>query len=550
MGNYTHVIEQDKVYLLIINSRLKVCRLLLKGMVINMKILIVDDEVLTRNGLQANIDWKSLQIKEVLEADDGQSALEMAKKHKPEIVLTDIRMPRMDGVTLAAKLRELFPNTSIIFMSGYSDKEYLKAAIKLKATSYVEKPINNKEVESAIEEAIKTHNLLEQNKYTKTIQQNTRSSQLALMLTRPLNLEDMNYQANVNALMVEFQPSTYFVTILVKLNQMVSVVGEERIEELFDKLKNYSKIKKISLLYAVKNESFIVLNLFSNTKLLESAVLDYVRYVKECMDKICPFFIAIGNAVNGPERAYESYNNAVLLIQGSFFYPYNSILNRLDRADHNLSYIEEQTDKFRQAITEQEFDLAKHSVNDLYRHLKSGNTLLPSQVKDLYYKLFSAIENVYVSLMITQQEGLSTIWDIISESQILDELNALLLEKMEELIQAINNRQPENPIIFMMKEFIHKNYFMDSLSVKNISEYIHLSTAYACTLFKNETNQTLNQYLTDFRIEKAKQLLADPRNKISDISSKVGYTDGNYFAKSFKKSVGLSPSEYREKMLV
>ena len=82
-----------------------------------------------------------------------------------------------------------------------------------------------------------------------------------------------------------------------------------------------------------------------------------------------------------------------------------------------------------------------------------------------------------------------------------------------------------------------------------MSEHVHLSSSYVCTLFKNETGLTLNQYLTDYRIKMSKRLLADPRYKIADISSKVGYSDGNYYSKAFKKIVGLSPSEYREKML-
>lgn len=515
-----------------------------------MKILIVDDEVLTRQGLEKNIDWSSLQINEVLQADDGQSGLELAKEHKPEIVLTDIRMPRMDGVTLAGKLRELLPNTSIIFMSGYSDKEYLLAAIKLKATSYVEKPINNKEVEGAIDEAIKTHMLLEQNKYTKTIQYNTRSNQLAHMLTRPINLESESFQELVRSLKVEMQGSTYFVTILVKLNQMVSVLGKDMTTTVFDKFKTLAKLKKISLLYDIKNENFIVLHLFSDTKLPESTISDYARYIKECLEMVCPFFIAVGNTVISPERAYESYNNAVLLMQGSFFYPYNSIIMKKNRSEHNISYIETQSERFIQAISHQEFDSSRQIAELLYAHLKKGNTLLPSRVKDLYYKWLSGIENIYVSLLITPKEGSATIWDSIFETQNLDELHSLLLDKLKELTNAISNRQPENPIVFMIKDFIHKNYSKDYLSVKDISEYVHLSTAYACTLFKNETDQTLNQYLTDYRLEKAKQLLVDPRNKISEISANVGYTDGNYFTKSFKKRVGLSPSDYREKMMI
>ena len=104
-------------------------------------------------------------------------------------------------------------------------------------------------------------------------------------------------------------------------------------------------------------------------------------------------------------------------------------------------------------------------------------------------------------------------------------------------------------MVFQIKEFIQQNYAAPSLSVPDVSEHVHLSPSYVCTVFKNETGQTLNQYLTDYRIKMSKQFLSDPRYKIADISSKVGYSDGNYYSKAFKKIVGLSPSEYREKML-
>ena len=107
----------------------------------------------------------------------------------------------------------------------------------------------------------------------------------------------------------------------------------------------------------------------------------------------------------------------------------------------------------------------------------------------------------------------------------------------------------ENPTIAFIKDYISRNYSNEELSVREIGEHAFLSASYVCTYFKNETGQTLNQYLTAYRIEKAKQLLQDPRYQISDISARVGYSNGNYFSKSFKKLVGLSPSEYREKML-
>ena len=114
-----------------------------------MKLLIVDDEELTRTGVISSIDWKSLDIDEVLQADDGINGLEAARIHKPEIILCDVRMPRMDGITMLEKLEQFLPDTVPIFMSGYSDKEYLKAAIKLKAVNYIEKPLNPTEIREA-----------------------------------------------------------------------------------------------------------------------------------------------------------------------------------------------------------------------------------------------------------------------------------------------------------------------------------------------------------------------------------------------------------------
>ena len=107
-----------------------------------MKLLIADDEILTREGLISSIDWESLGIHQIFQAEDGIRALHIARLQEPDIILSDIRMPRLSGIELVEKLSSLLPDTSIIFMSGYSDKEYLKAAIRLNAIDYVEKPLD------------------------------------------------------------------------------------------------------------------------------------------------------------------------------------------------------------------------------------------------------------------------------------------------------------------------------------------------------------------------------------------------------------------------
>ena len=144
-------------------------------------LLIVDDEIFTLEVLVDILPLKTLGITNTKQAFDGVNALEIVKDFKPDILLTDVKMPRMNGIDLAFEIRKLYPDCSIIFMSGYSDKEYLKSAIQLKAITYVEKPIELEELEIAIKNAI-----LENSK-SKTINYNIEDT-LALEMTKPWDI--------------------------------------------------------------------------------------------------------------------------------------------------------------------------------------------------------------------------------------------------------------------------------------------------------------------------------------------------------------------------
>ena len=150
-----------------------------------MKLLIVDDEELTRTGVISSLDWSSLGIDEVIQADDGVHGLETAKLYKPEIILCDVRMPRMDGITMLERLEKFLPDSVAIFMSGYSDKEYLKAAIKLKAVNYIEKPFSLSEMEDAIREAKELYQQKVHSRRGETLHSIETASRLALQLTLP-----------------------------------------------------------------------------------------------------------------------------------------------------------------------------------------------------------------------------------------------------------------------------------------------------------------------------------------------------------------------------
>ena len=181
-----------------------------------MKLLIVDDEELTRTGVISSIDWQSIGIREVLQADDGINGIEVARVHRPDIVLCDVRMPRLDGIAMLERLEEILPDIVPVFMSGYSDKEYLKAAIKLKAVNYIEKPLNPVEIRDAIVEA---RDLCLEKKRTRqnaSIHSMESASRLALLLTQPFAHAKESIDQLIDELTLSISNTTPFTAIVLK----------------------------------------------------------------------------------------------------------------------------------------------------------------------------------------------------------------------------------------------------------------------------------------------------------------------------------------------
>lgn len=516
-----------------------------------MKLLIIDDEKLTREGLIQNIDWDGLGINEVLQSDDGVNALVLVKEHHPDIILSDIRMPRLNGIQLVNKVYELLPDTSIIFMSGYSDKEYLKAAIKLKAISYVEKPIDHDELKEAVQEAIDQVHMIKHHKLSTDYHLKEQNSQLALLLTQ--NDKTMNHKIHslIESLHLSISDNTYITTCIVDLQTAPSKLGSSKITDFLSKWKDILYKKDLNILSALKNDKYLIAHIYKNEKVSAQSIYNACAELQVILTDICRFFIAIGITVKGPFEVNRSYQSAAILLQSAFFSDYNTILSLTDaKADTTLW--RDQIPTFVKALTEKNFEQAKYIVNSLYHNLKNCQTMLPNQVKDIYYKYFIQLGNCLVKNQLSSsgdQLEANNNWDSVAGCHTLKELHSLLLKKLESIFETLESGATDHPIVYQIKDFICKNYSIETLSVKDIGEHVYLSTSYVCTLFKAETGQTLNQYLTEYRIDMAKQLLDDSHYKITDISSRVGYHDGNYFSKTFKKYVGLTPSEYREKML-
>lgn len=515
-----------------------------------MKLLIVDDEKLTREGIRDSILRLSLPFDSILLADDGVHGLEVARSERPDIVLTDVRMPRMTGVEMAEAILEENPDTAVIFMSAYSDKEYLKAAIKLKAVRYVEKPLSIDELEDALKEALLNCQVRSHTRSAVMIQEKEQQGHLAHLLTLPGNEALIRELADKLHLFLE--ETTSFFTMIVDSMTPLSELPEDAMDGAqvqFSQLLDKNGLQQV---YGFRSDRYVIIHIFSDKKPDRETIRKCAVFLQGCFSSHCRFFIAVGPLVTGPFSVPLSYEKAKLLLENSFFHDFDSILTDYDRPAALRPPADVLMD-FGLALSEKQKERALALAEQLRSSIMEGQSLLPSQVKDIYYKYFIKLDENgimnYISLWSNEGANPHSIWEGVLQCSTFPELHSLLLEKIGLYFDRLSRETGENPVVFQIKEFIHQNYALPSLSVLDVSEHVNRSSSYICTLFKNETGQTLNQYLTDYRIKKSKQFLSDPRYKIADISSKVGYSDGNYYSKTFRKLVGLSPSEYREKML-
>ena len=520
-----------------------------------MKLLIVDDEELTRTGLISSIDWNSLGITEILQADDGMNGLEMARLHKPEIILCDVRMPRMTGIAMLERLEKIIPDSVPIFMSGYSDKEYLKAAIKLKAVNYIEKPLNPDEVRDAVLEAQSLYKQKLRSHRGEALHSQETATRLALKLTLPASegseLTDLCLELGQPELL---DPGMNFTSVIVKLNNTAEASGTS-LEDIQNEISHFLAHYHLKCLFVEKRIQYLVHHIYGSSSLSQTTLSAVGSYISRQYDACGKHLISAGNTVTDISRVYQSYASAVILLQNCFFFPAETfltedIVSQLPDKPPLPDSLQVPENTFSKYLVSRDESQCSQFLDELFTYYNGSYSYLPNQIRDLYYQLFNTLTSARKKNQIESslQEKQELIVDTLNNAFTYEELHAALKEKTALYFEDAGKSQPENSTIFMIKDYISRNYMNDTLSVKDISSHVYLSTSYVCTFFKSETGQTLNQYLTEFRMEKAKQLLSDPRYKISEISSKVGYTDGNYFGKSFKKYSGFSPSEYREKM--
>lgn len=536
-----------------------------------MKILIADDEPVTRDGLYSSIDWTALGIETVLLAEDGLHALTLAKTHKPDIILSDVRMPRMNGLEMVAALEAVLPDAAVIFMSGYSDKEYLKTAIRLRAVTYVEKPIVEAELIEALTEAVE---LVLSRRRLSTAYSHEQLRYIGQRLTRPLrDLSAFFLEAASAGLQLSEDSGCY--PLVLRFGQTLRTNGNNRAisaDPVPAVVREFFLKADIPFCYTDTHAHYLALFIFSapNDPYISRLLPELEQYLETRLQGQLLFQLCAGEYASSIESIHEAYTQTVILSQQAFFYHCRllneAILNRQSVSKHE-TFTAERINRtgsgfsetaaihaFRAALDEAVCESALSTLQSIEQSLSHRSLLLPTQCKDLYYRLALEIEAAarrskqrlrFEDTLRSKTPLLEAIEGCFSLSQ----LHQYLTEMTQQYFSSIENKTSEELAVYLIKEFIHEHYSEETLSIKQISEHVFLSVSYLCTYFKAQTGQTLNQYITEYRMDRACRLLEDGRIPITDIAARVGYSNSNYFGKGFKKYSGQTPSAYRDSHL-
>ncbi|SFJ68785.1 two-component system, response regulator YesN [Paenibacillus sp. UNC496MF] len=528
-----------------------------------LKLLIVDDEKRTRDGLKRCLPWADCGIGEIREADDGHTALETALAFRPDIVLSDIRMPTVTGIELARRTLAELPHCKFIFISGYSDKEYLKAAIQLKAVSYIEKPISVRELEECVRavadacrrEAERSRTLAETAaKLETSIGLLQRDFAVQLAQRRP-DAADVNRLLTASG--CDLPSEGIYVSILFRIN-FVPATPVDRTAELRSALQRAIADEFGRLRLRAVTGTIDGMHLVTHVLLPGSRSLGELRSAAERIGAdfarrggeygIHPLFAGIGRPVRGLADMHVSYRAAQTALQRVFFLGGGRVALYEAREGEPAGFDEGAERRFADylpACDEAVFAFIA-SIGDAVR----GQDAVPvDDVKRLFYRLLLALygeaqHKLLGRYMEDRKEEL--LWHRVSDALTLTELLGFLGAEVREYFAAVAAAGSHSRVVRETIRYIERNYRNGGFTISDIAAHLRLTPAYLSQLFKKDTGQTINDYVNAYRIGRAKELLVDRGAKLLEVAALSGYNDAKYFAKTFKRLTGVTPSDYRE----
>lgn len=530
-----------------------------------LKVFLAEDEFIIREGIKNNIDWQAHGYEFCGEASDGELAFPLIQKTRPDILITDIKMPFVDGLALSRLVKKELPETEIIILSGYEEFDYAKEAIQIGVARYLLKPVNGEtllqEIDSVAEIILGKQKEKEiREKYQKEMEENSLRDQMDLfqhLVTGDCSMEELLSVADKLDLKIM---APWYSIVLLKIQSMKHdyeeysgsiVVVDERIAKLAE--------PEHVLIFdrALEGRAFLF-KADSEDELL-AYQKEYLGDVKEVLSSYMNlrYFGGIGTPVNRLREIPASFEDASHAFAHRYLVAESCILDSsllmqegaAEHEDFRISAVNpEQIDraKMQEFLRTGDLDEVVYFVDEFFGKLDGG------AMKSRIFRQYITMD-AYFSI-VDFLKGLGLQKDEIEapdqDSSILqDEKSAMdYIVRIMEKALVLREKKASSRYEDVVSEVIHyieDNYAQEELSLNLLASHVNFSPNHLSMIFSQQTGQTLIRYLTDYRMNRAKELLRCSSKKSSVISMEVGYKDPHYFSYLFKKTQGMTPTQYR-----
>lgn len=534
------------------------------------KVFLVEDEMVIRRGIKNSIDWEKEGYIFCGEASDGELAYPMIIKEKPDILITDIRMPFMDGLQLCKLVKKELPNIKILILSGYDEFDYAKEAIRLGVTEYLLKPISSGKLLEAlngVSESIRREKEDKDlvRKYMEEMRENTEHEKQKFfeqMIAGNLSMADAletgkKYEMNLSAGM--YNLLLFRFTLGKENRKSGELLGEAEyaIEKLTERLEYVFEFQR-----GVEGWAFLLMA--DNEEQMSERVKELSKDLEEIMKNYSTiaYFGGIGQPVARLRELEESFREAERALAARFTMELNRIISVEDiRMAQNVDTLDDieitsfgeiektrtMLEKFLNNGAEDEIDeFVDVYINELPEENLKSVLMRQYIIMDAYIVMMSFCEKIegIEGEMQAQSEELKNSMKTIQTLEEIKNYIRMLLKKIIGVRDTISGRRYSD-IIEIAKDQIRKTYMSDEISLNTIAAEVGMSPSYFSSIFSKEMGKTFVEYLTEIRMDRAKELLMCSSMKTSEIGYEVGYKDPHYFSYIFKKTQNCTPKEFR-----
>ena len=530
-------------------------------------VFLVEDEIVIRDGLKVSFPWEQYGFAYVGDAADGEMALPLIRQSKPDVIITDIRMPFMDGISLSKIIKKELPNTRIIIISGFDDFSYAQEAISIGVDNYILKPVTKDKLKEVMDDAKKK--LDEENEKDRYLEQFKAESQeyeqfarvrfFNKLVSGTMSVSDIYEESedlglfldapNYNLVLMDFSPMNN--------GSVTAPVYSKYMARLSEQLMQYLKCCPEYIVFHTSMDTYAII-VKGDTTTIQDLTTNLIENVeRRCMvyEDDINWYLAQSGCISRFSEFQKANAIARKRLSCRYMNPsghiftdsdVEAIANNIDQ-DESIAIDKRLVMLFLENAEESEIDgFLDNIINNQTRQA------LKSKLFCRYFAMtmYMCVCDYYKKLGIDEDDEFSNTRSLVENVDggevvnVVKDMFAAAIAKRQNEVGKRSKSQLSEAI-----QYVDKHYTDAGLSLNEVAEKVNISPSYLSAMFSKENKTTFVEYVTAKRMNQAKKMLTTTNEKTQFIAEQVGYKDPHYFSYIFKKTYGLSPKEYRVKGL-